>query len=78
MRPPPRVWQLVQTNVAIPKRRRSGPAIEQPTLQKSKKKYGKRGLWTERDMHLALGAVATKNMTIRQAGEFYGIPSSSI
>ena len=29
-------------------------------------------------MHLALVVVASKAMSIRQAGEFYGIPSSSI
>ena len=41
-------------------------------------KNKKRGQWKEGDMHLALAAVASKNMSIRKAEEFYGIPPSSI
>jgi len=57
---------------------RSGPIAIHQQPQKSKKNCGKRGQWTVKDMHLALVVVVAKNMTIRQAGEFYGIPSSSI
>ena len=74
--PPPRVWQLLRTNVVVPKRIRSGLVAIKPTT--SKKKNGKRGQWKEADMHLALAAVASKTMSIRQAGEFYGIPPFSI
>ena len=38
----------------------------------------KRGQWSEGDMQLALRAIASKKMSIRQAGEYYGIPPSSI
>ena len=74
--PPPRVWQQSKTNAIVPKKSRSGPTAVQPA--KSKSRHQKRGQWKETDMHLALAAVQAKSMSIRQAREFYGIPSSSI
>ena len=38
----------------------------------------KRGQWSEGDMKLALEAITSKKMSIRQAREYYGIPPSSI
>ena len=38
----------------------------------------KRGQWSEGDMKLALEVIASKKMSIRQAGEYYGILPSSI
>ena len=38
----------------------------------------KRDQWLEDDMKLALEAIASKRMSIRQAGEYYGTPPSSI
>ena len=38
----------------------------------------KSGQWSKGDMKLALQSIASKKMSIRQAGEYYGIPPSSI
>ena len=94
MRPPAqRVWQHLYTNVDVPKKLRSGSVAKEPrnghqlelgsdprlepTIIK-KKTNKKRGQWLEGDMQLALEAIATKKMSIRQAGEYFGIPPSSI
>lgn len=72
-------WQLVATNLKVPKGLRTGPTNNQPQEQPSKKKTcAKRGQWLEVSMRLALEAVTSKKMSIRQAGEYYGIPPSSI
>ena len=94
MRPPSkRVWKHLHTNANVPKRPRSGPVTKQARIDgtlkhlddprtksaKLKKKTNKkRGQWSKDDMQLALEAIATKKMSIRQAGDYYGIPSSSI
>jgi hypothetical protein len=81
-------WQQVRTNVQVPKQIRSGPlksgennpAPRNPPPRNLGKKrtYGKRGTWSEESMRLALDAVKSKRLSIRQAGELYGIPPSSI
>ena len=76
--PPRRVWQLLKTNVVVPKKIRSGLATTKPQPTKSNNKNGKRGQWKELDMYLAFATVASKSMSIRQAGEHCGIPPSSI
>ena len=76
--PSQRVWQLLRTNVTIPKRSRSGSIAIKSQPTKSIIKNKKRGQWKVDDMHLALATVASKTMSIRKAGEFYGIPPSSI
>ena len=62
----------------VPPKNRSGSTITKPQPVKSKSKNIRRGQWKEKDMHLALAAVASKTMSMRQAGEFYGILPSSI
>ena len=64
--------------IAIPPKNRSGSTITKPQPIKPKSKNIRRGQWKEEDMHLALAAIASKTMSMRQARESYGIPPSSI
>jgi hypothetical protein len=78
----------LRTNQQVPKKLRSGPLnpIGQnpaapnprgenpaPELLVKKKTYGKRGNWSEESMKRAIDAVRCKKLSIRQAGELYGI-----
>jgi hypothetical protein len=76
-------WQEVRTNVQVPKRIRSGPIKSgennlAPRNLGKKRTYRKRGTWSEESIRLALDAVKSKRLSIRHAGELYGIPPSSI
>jgi len=50
--------------------------IQDLNLEYSRKRQTKRGF--KCDMQLALEAIATKKISIRQATKYYGIPPSSI